>query len=443
MKEFQIDKQTKNDLQIFSDQGASLLDCLNCTISNGGDFALRSMIDKPLIEELKIQERVDTIKFLINNVDHLAFDKTTIDFVEYYLDRPDKPQKFTRYKAIKNIIKKYLSPTSEYYTKRRGVQETVDTIAFLLSFCNEFCVGNSISFYKDFNIQLRKFCEIPVLFKLINGSNKRLNRYEIEYLDFIFRKKMAKELVSLVSKAYELDALYAVSTSAKRLNLVFQQFDSINELLAEGLFHPYIKNPVSNDVELNREINLGFLTGANMSGKSTFLKSLALSVYMAHLGFPVAACKMRLPYLDGIYTTINLPDNIALGDSHFSNEVKRVKLISEKLKEGNQLLIIFDEFFRGTNVKDAYEATLKITSAFSAIKSSFFYISTHIVEVANALNANKNISFKYFKTHLTTDKAIFDYKLLNGITDDHIGIWILEKEGVFEILRSIKPEKIK
>ena len=254
---------------------------------------------------------------------------------------------------------------------------------------------------------------------------------------------MSKELVALISKAYKLDALYSVSTNAKRLNLVFPQFDSTNELSIEGLFHPYITNPTSNDLKLNREINLGFLTGANMSGKSTFLKSLGLSVYMAHLGFPVAALKMRLPFFDGIYTTINLPDNIALGDSHFSNEVKRVKLICEKLKEGNQLLIIFDEFFRGTNVKDAYEATLKITSAFSEIKSSFFYISTHIVEVANALNANKNICFKYFKTHITSDKVTFDYKLLNGITDDHIGIWILENEGVFELLRSINAEKIK
>src|SRR5690606_34817646 len=97
----------------------------------------------------------------------------------------------------------------------------------------------------------------------------------------------------------------------------------------------------------------------------------------------------------GLITTINLADNIGAGYSHFYTEVKRVKLVAERIQQSDRLLVIFDELFRGTNVKDAYEGSLRIVQAFADIDKGFFIISTHIVEAAQALAANKHISFHY------------------------------------------------
>ncbi len=83
-------------------------------------------------------------------------------------------------------------------------------------------------------------------------------------------------------------------------------------------------------------------------------------MFLAHMGLPVPATRMQFSVLDGIYTTINLPDNLGMGASHFYAEVLRVKKMTAELQQGKDLFIVFDELFRGTNVKDAYEATLPL-----------------------------------------------------------------------------------
>ncbi len=82
--------------------------------------------------------------------------------------------------------------------------------------------------------------------------------------------------------------------------------------------------------------------------------------------------------MDGIYTTINLPDNLGIGASHFYAEVLRVKKIATELGAGKSLFVLFDELFRGTNVKDAHEGTVAITHAFASKENqSFSYLITY------------------------------------------------------------------
>src|SRR4029077_21052459 len=106
--------------------------------------------------------------------------------------------------------------------------------------------------------------------------------------------------------------------------------------------------------------NVLFLTGANMAGKATVMKSLGIVLFLARMGFPVAASSMEFSVLDGIYTTINLPDNLGMGASHFYAEVLRVKKVAQELSTGKKLCVLFNELFRATNVKDAIEATIAI-----------------------------------------------------------------------------------
>src|SRR5690606_20970904 len=128
--------------------------------------------------------------------------------------------------------------------------------------------------------------------------------------DYILRKKARAELQWLLDVFYEFDAYNAVAKTGKRLNFSFAQYDLGREssIEIEGLFHPKLKKAVGNDFRISRDENMCFLTGANMSGKSTFLKAFGISIYLAHLGFPVPATKMKTDIFTGLFSTINLSD---------------------------------------------------------------------------------------------------------------------------------------
>jgi DNA mismatch repair ATPase MutS len=185
---------------------------------------------------------------------------------------------------------------------------------------------------------------------------------------------------------------------------------------------------------MRKHRNVIFLTGANMAGKSTWMKSVGISVYLAHIGFPVAAKSMEFSVREGLYSSINVADNIALGYSHFYAEVVRVKNAAEATATGKHLLLMFDELFKGTNVKDAYDGTLAVTEAFSEYANCLFIVSTHIIEVGEELKRRENIQFTYMPTIMENSIPRYTYRLENGITEDRQGMMIIRNEGIIEML---------
>jgi DNA mismatch repair ATPase MutS len=209
---------------------------------------------------------------------------------------------------------------------------------------------------------------------------------------------------------YQLDVYMAVAQVALKHQFTFPQILSgqTGEMVIDGFYHPLLKNAVPNTLSINRDNNVVFLTVANMAGKSTFMKSLGIAMYLAHMGFPVAAKKKEFSVLDGIFTTINLADNLNIGASHFYAEVLRIKKIAKELGMGKKTFVIFDELFRGTNVKDAYEATIAITAAFAKKHKSVFVISTHIIEAGDMLREQcANIGFKYLPTLMNGNQPVY------------------------------------
>src|SRR5690606_31308078 len=138
---------------------------------------------------------------------------------------------------------------------------------------------------------------------------------------------------------------------------------------------------------------------------------------------------------EGIYSSINVADNIGLGYSHFYAEVVRVKQAADAASAGKRLLLMFDELFKGTNVKDAYDGTLAVTEAFAKYQDCLFIISTHIIEVGEALKSTDNIQFYYMPTIMEGAKPRYPYTLEKGITEDRQGMMIIRNEGILEMLR--------
>jgi DNA mismatch repair protein MutS len=210
----------------------------------------------------------------------------------------------------------------------------------------------------------------------------------------------------------------------------------------KGVFHPCIPNAVSNDIHLDSSSNLLFLTGANMAGKSTLMKAFGVSVYLAHMGFPLSVTSMNFSVQNGIYTSINVPDDLNMGYSHFYAEVIRVKKIALEVASGKNLIVMFDELFKGTNVKDAYDATVAVTEVFSRIHECLFIISTHIMEAGLTLQERcKNIRFKYLPTIMNGNFPSYPYILDSGISNDRHGMMIINNEKIIETIKGARYKK--
>lgn len=156
------------------------------------------------------------------------------------------------------------------------------------------------------------------------------------------------------------------------------------------------------------------------------------------MGFPVAAKSFGFSIREGLYSSINVADNIGLGYSHFYAEVVRVKQAALAAAAGKRLLLMFDELFKGTNVKDAYDGTLLVTEGFADYRECVFVISTHIIEVGEALKKNNNIRFTYMPTIMDGPHPRYTYQMKEGITEDRQGMMIIRQEGILELLNSLQ-----
>jgi DNA mismatch repair ATPase MutS len=208
-------------------------------------------------------------------------------------------------------------------------------------------------------------------------------------------------------------------------------------LEARSLYHLLLPTPVAYDVHLDRQSNFLFLTGANMAGKSTFIRAVGVAVFLAHLGMGVPAAEMRLSLFDGILSNINVVDNIAKGESYFFNEVQRIRDTLTKISGNHKWLVLIDELFKGTNVQDAMKCSTTVIQGLIRIRSSLFILSTHLYEIGEELKQYPNISFKYFETSVKGDQLEFSYQLKDGISNDRLGYLILKREKVVEMLEKL------
>lgn len=255
------------------------------------------------------------------------------------------------------------------------------------------------------------------------------------FLLYRFRQS-AFDLMQLFGK---LDAWYGMAKAVKILGLHFPEIIEGDEprVEAKQLFHLLLPAPTAYDLELNRQTNFLFLTGANMAGKSTFIKAVGGAVYLAHLGMGVPAQSMRLTLFEGILSNINVTDNILRGESFFFNEVQRIRNTILKINDGNKWLVLIDELFKGTNIKDAMKCSLAVIRGLVKIQQSLFILSTHLYEIGDDLKDHPNMLFRYFETDVNDDQLVFNYQLKEGISNDRIGYLILKREKVLDLLEKL------
>jgi DNA mismatch repair ATPase MutS len=267
----------------------------------------------------------------------------------------------------------------------------------------------------------------------------KFNAVQVTHYGFHIRERFKSQMQGLIEIHNKLDAWYSMAMAVKKYGLAFPTFTRSEDPYMEvrSLYHLLLPDPVSYDIQLDRSTNFLFLTGANMAGKSTFIRSVGVSVFLAHLGMGVPAASMRLSLFDGILSNINVVDNIAKGESYFFNEVQRIRDTLTKIGGKKKWLVLIDELFKGTNVQDAMKCSTAVIKGLIRIPQSLFILSTHLYEIGEELKQYPNISFRYFETNVKDDQLEFSYQLKEGISNDRIGYLILKRERVVEMLEKL------
>lgn len=440
--EFKVDKQTLEDLNLFeNNKGGLVYSIFNKVKTIGGERQLTRMLETPISNINILEERRDSIKFFNDEEFNLKIEKDEIDYIEYYLGSNISFLRKNKIDSYYQSLKYKLKPTNDYYTIKTGIQKTVSLLNYIHKITIEF-QNNQLPQYLSRKFFILQEILMDKEIREITGSSE-INDFSAIYiarLDHFFRKTGKQKIQTVLKILYEFDVFESTAKAAVDYQLSFPVYsNSLNPLIQlDGLFHPLINNPVSNNFKLGKDENLCFLTGANMSGKSTFQKAFGLAVYLSHVGFPVPANRMETTIFNGLVTTINLSDNIFQGYSHFYSEVRRVKEAASIIKNEKKIVVIFDELFRGTNVKDAFDASLLVTEAMSKIQDSMFLISSHIVEIAGDLKKHKNIFYNCFESKIKGETPIYSYKLKNGISEERFGMQIVKNEKIVELLEEAR-----
>ncbi|MGZ8559083.1 MAG: MutS-related protein, partial [Chitinophagaceae bacterium] len=437
----QIDNTSFNDISIFhQEEEFSIFHKLNFTRTSGGKDWLRKFFTEPHNDLKRIIGTQNVIRTLIKHVNDWPVDITngTVLVMDRFLDYALDPISENP-NTINNVLYKWLH-SEDYSMVKYSIPHFADFfrgIKEIVLLLNGIDLPPKISVFIDRINQILKQQPLQLLAETKRATkfNIRQNLYFAHYL----RNKYKTNTLELINIFNRLDAWYSMAVAVKTHQLSFPEFIEQDAPLVEakGLYHILIRAPVAYDLQMNPENNFLFLTGANMAGKSTLIKSVGSAVFLAHIGMGVPAAAMRLTLFDGLLSNINVVDNIAKGESFFFNEVQRIKNTIDKINNGKKWLVLIDELFKGTNVQDAMKCSLTVIKGLIKMKNSLFILSTHLYEIGEELKAFPNISFKYFETNVDNDQLHFSYQLKDGISNDRIGYVILKREKVVEMLEKL------
>lgn len=206
--------------------------------------------------------------------------------------------------------------------------------------------------------------------------------------------------------------------------------------------HPLLgeKELVTNNVIQNNELNLFLITGANMAGKSTFLRMTGINLILAMSGTCVCATRFRFTPVK-LYTSMRTNDSLQTQTSFFFAELKRLKFIVEKLKSEKKTYILLDEILKGTNSKDQHTGSARLIENIISL-DGFGMIATHDVELTTLETIhNTHIKNIAFEIEMEKDKMIFDYKYKDGVCTNMNATILMEQMNIFQKEKRLQSDE--
>lgn len=436
----QVDKVTLLDLSIFhAEENQSVFHHINLTLTNGGREYLRYLIANPLESVKAIEQTQYTIQELGNIIDQYPVSPsngTVLVMEKFYETQINTYPSDTG--LISSLIYKLFN-NADYSLSKFTVEHAIDFVKGMHHIVELIGTAGNSTWLKHSAERIQQLLNKEQIQEMIQANKLTLSPGKIIQFAQFLRLRYRSAVEELIEIHGKLDAYLSLAKATKKFHFTYPEVvDSAEPCIeAEGLYHFLLEVPVSYKIELNQKENFIFLTGANMAGKSTFIKAVGLAAYMAHIGMGVPATKMKLSRLDGILSNIQVSDNILKGESFFFNEVQRIKKTIERISDGKKWLILIDELFKGTNQEDAVKCSTVVIEGLRKLPNALFVLSTHLYEIGHSLKHHHNIQFRYFETAVNNDQLVFSYQLKEGISNDRLGYLILKREGVVSMLENL------
>ncbi len=243
------------------------------------------------------------------------------------------------------------------------------------------------------------------------------------------RRKLDSSFAICLRELAHLEALFSLVLFDRYQTQTYPSLTS-EQISAKKLFHPLISREkvVANDFAFANGKSLGLLTGSNMSGKSTYLRTIGVNQALANMGAPVFAESFATRPL-AIETCIEVSDSLRDGFSYFYAEVRRLKALLDRARQGDVLFLI-DEIFRGTNNRERQIGSRAVIQALAKTPTSQGFISTHDLELT-ALEATESAVVNlHFREHITDGRMTFTYLLQKGASPTTNALRIMQIEGL-------------
>ncbi|MCL7752173.1 DNA mismatch repair protein MutS [Polaribacter sp. Z022] len=341
------------------------------------------------------------------------------------------------------ITGRFLKKTNNLYTETDKIRETFKQYHILLNEIeNEQFVSKILKekqaiintenkkaslIFKEFSRFLDAFDQRNNVIIAVVGNGLFLT----EIRTAVNVEKWISKYKHTVKKWFSVVAFFDAQNSLANFNFnhtsfVFPVLTPEKEIIkATNLGHPLLDatKRVDNNFNINKE-QFFIVTGANMAGKSTFLRTVSLSIVMANCGLPVCAKNFQYSPIK-LITSMRTTDSLTEDESYFYSELKRLKFIVDQI-ETKDYFIILDEILKGTNSKDKAIGSKKFVEKLTKSKSTGI-IATHDVSLCELENEFTDIKNYYFDAEIVDDELHFDYTLKSGICKNMNASFLLKK----------------
>ncbi|MBT8243747.1 MAG: hypothetical protein HKP48_01840 [Winogradskyella sp.] len=415
--------QNINDLQIKT----QILPLFDFTININSKVVLHDIFNNSLNSIEAITHRQKILEGFIQN-NHL------LDSYNY---------SFLSFNKAFNYLNSWHNPIPNtnlsFFSNKHVVSDVRDNIQLILLFFSKlelyFNHINLKCFPKEYKEEIRYFQQFLKSFNLkVYTSSLRIRRLKFKELKNICKHiddlYKSNKISTFWDCLFRFEAYLSIAKGTCKHGFKFPEI-SPNSLDLKAFYHPSLSSPVKNNFKICNGVIV--LNGANMSGKSTFLKAIGLCTYLGNLGLAIPADNnSTIPFCNYFSIGINKFDDISNGYSHFMNEVISLKDTLVNAKDSKFCFAIFDELFNGTDIDDAKLLIEKTISGLSKTTKGYFFISSHLKNL-NHLK-NENITFYHMECKLEDSQPMLTYKVKKGWSQINIGKILFDNEGLNELL---------
>ncbi len=393
---------------------------------------------KNILKDLKYYETIDELKELYSLLESSIYEEPPITLKEGYLIKEGYNKYLDELKNSKKGDKDFLIKLEQEERERTGIKNLKVGFNRVFGYYIEISKGSIKDIPSDANYERKQTLSnaerfiTPVLKEkeeLILGAEEKI--IGLEYELFIEIRNRVKEFISKIQKTAEviaqIDVLQSFAIVSEENNYVRSSINDDRNIYIKDCRHPVLEKVIEdefvpNDIIMDENISILLITGPNMSGKSTYMRSLIITIIMNQIGCFVPCKEAHLPIFDKIFTRIGASDDLVGGESTFMVEMNEANSAIKNATLNS--IIIFDELGRGTATYDGMALAQSIIEYIHDNVMCKTLFSTHYHELTDLENHYTNLKNVHVSALEEDGKIIFLHKVKDGSIDKSYGIHV-------------------